>query len=448
LPINCCTGIVDHRPPGEDEMEGTSGRGASYSGYETPIGGAPDRELTQTGRGTPGGEYLRRFWQPVCYAHELTDVPLRLRILGEDLVAFRDKGGAIGLLHLHCSHRGSSLEFGIIQERGLRCCYHGRVFDVDGTVLEMPGERAFARLSKETRQGAYPTHVFGGIVFAYLGPMERIPPFPTYDKYNLPGMKLVPGPRLPFACNWVQIKENAMDPAHTAILHALEGWFASQFGKFPEITWMETPVGMAYVASRRVDDKVWIRSTDIMMPNIHSITSVFEDGQTVKDWSPPWLTMWTVPVDDDASINFCVCHIREDDTTPTEKRNYAMSYGQTPERSYAERQRIPGDYDAMTSQGPITIHEREFLGTLDQGVAMFRKLLRQGIRDVRDGKEPLGLLRSTAPAATYGNDRVVPVAAMPGDPADRDALLAFARSVGEDYLRRPPLSDATAAAKP
>ena len=96
--------------------------------------------LSRVGPGTPCGEYLRRFWQPVAFADELQDLPRALRILGEDLVIFRDRAGRVGLLQLHCSHRGTSLEFGLVSERGIRCCYHGWLYDVDGTILETPSE--------------------------------------------------------------------------------------------------------------------------------------------------------------------------------------------------------------------------------------------------------------------------------------------------------------------
>src|SRR5437667_4586697 len=99
---------------------------------------AEDQELTRVGPGTPCGEYLRRFWQPIILSEELRDLPRRLRVLGEDLVAFRDQSGAAGLLELHCPHRGTSLEFGLIGEKGIRCCYHGWLFDVDGRILETP----------------------------------------------------------------------------------------------------------------------------------------------------------------------------------------------------------------------------------------------------------------------------------------------------------------------
>ena len=419
-------------------MDGQT-NGISYAGYTTPIDGKPDVEITQTTRGTPGGEYLRRFWPPVAYEHEIEERPLRMRIMGEDLVVFKDRSGAVGVLHLHCMHRGTSLEYGRVEEHGIRCCYHGRVFDVDGRILDMPGERAADKLKNEMGQGAYPAHVFGGIVFAYMGPIEKKPPFPLYDKYFVPGMKLAPGPRLPFACNWVQVKENSMDPAHTAILHAWEGIFALEFGKFPEITWFETPVGMAYAASRRIGDKIWVRSTDVLLANIHSITSVFEDGQTLKPCAPPWITMWTVPEDDEKSHQFMLCHLTEDDRTPPEIRNRAMMWGQTPNRPYAERQKVPGDYDAMTSQGSIAPHSTEHLGTLDQGVVMFRRLLREGIRAVQAGKDPHGLHRTGQPMPTYGSDRVVPLSAMQGNPDDPNALMQFARQTAAGYLKAPPL---------
>ena len=117
-----------------------------------------DTELTQVGPGTPCGEYLRRFWQPIITSAEVQDLPRRLRILGEDLVAFRDKSGAMGLLELYCPHRGTSLEYGLVCDKGLRCCYHGWLFDVDGKILETPGEPPDSTLKDRLYHGAYPVH--------------------------------------------------------------------------------------------------------------------------------------------------------------------------------------------------------------------------------------------------------------------------------------------------
>jgi phenylpropionate dioxygenase-like ring-hydroxylating dioxygenase large terminal subunit len=152
-----------------------------------------DTKLTHIGPGTPCGEYFRRYWQPICFSDDLQDLPLRVRILGEDLVVFRDFRGQVGLLELHCPHRGTSLEYGLVSAQGIRCCYHGWRFDVDGTILETPGEPADSTLKERLCHGAYPTQEYNGMVFAYMGPPDAQPPFPTYDSFTRPGYRLMPG---------------------------------------------------------------------------------------------------------------------------------------------------------------------------------------------------------------------------------------------------------------
>ena len=140
-----------------------------FSGYYHRDVPQENEELTHIGPGTPCGEYLRRFWQPMAYSDELTDLPKKLRILGEDLVVYRDFNGDVGLLELHCAHRGTSLEFGIVCQTGIMCCYHGWRFDKDGTILETPGEPASSTLKDRLFQGAYPVHESNGLIFAYMG---------------------------------------------------------------------------------------------------------------------------------------------------------------------------------------------------------------------------------------------------------------------------------------
>ena len=118
-------------------------------------------------------------------------MPLAIRILGEDLVAFRDRGGRVGVLARHCAHRGASLEFGIISDRGLRCCYHGWLFDTDGTVLETPGEPPHSPLKDMCMQGAYPVREYRGLIFTYMGPPEQLPEFPILDTYDAPNNRMV-----------------------------------------------------------------------------------------------------------------------------------------------------------------------------------------------------------------------------------------------------------------
>jgi len=144
-----------------------------YGGYHHRHVPKEDAELTHVGPDTPCGEYMRRFWQPICFSDELHDLPRRVKILGEELVVFRNMSGTVGLLELHCPHRGSSLEFGLIDTRGIRCCYHGWLFGTDGAILETPGEPPESTLKDRLCHGAYPTYEYHGIVFAYMGPPDR-----------------------------------------------------------------------------------------------------------------------------------------------------------------------------------------------------------------------------------------------------------------------------------
>ncbi len=172
-------------------------------GYAIRIPDQEDAELTHVEPGTPCGEYLRRFWHPVAMASQLGDLPVAIRILGEDLVVFRDLSGRVGLLHKHCAHRSASLEYGRIEERGIRCCYHGWQFDVDGTILETPAEPENSPIREKFCQGAYPVHEFKGLIFAYMGPPADRPSFPYLDTLDLADHDLVPY-SIHSPCNWLQ----------------------------------------------------------------------------------------------------------------------------------------------------------------------------------------------------------------------------------------------------
>ena len=424
-------------------------RRLAYAGYQRPIAGEPDRVLTGVGRGTPGGEYQRRFWHPVALLDELGDYPLRVRALGEDLVVFRSRDGAVGVLHLHCCHRNTSLEFGLVTEHGLRCCYHGREFAPDGTMLDVPGDPAAEITRRRVSQGAYPVHILAGIVFIYMGPPDRVPVFPIFDRLTLPGVELVPGPRLPLGCNWLQIKENSQDPHHTQILHVIPqqrgmDHFADEFGNFPVLGWCESPGGMFYTAARRVGENVWVRSAETLGVGVHAISSIFESGQVRKAAGMPFITFWTLPVDDENSINFYVSHVTGDDPMPFDKRRALEIFGQYNDRPYAARQHIPGDHDAITSQGAINPHELEHLNSLDQGVVMFRRWIRRGIDAVARGEDPQGFYldqRDVPPS--FASDLVVAADAIGGDADDPACLGAFAERVARDYLAHPPLANLT-----
>lgn len=413
-----------------------------YSGYRRDPAVHIDDYLVRVGRGTPGGEYHRRFWQAVAYEYELGDVPLRTRVLGEDVVVFRDRSGQFGVLQLHCCHRNASLEFGLIEERGLRCCYHGRLFDVDGTILEMPGEPD--RMKQTISQGAYPTHRWGGIVFVYMGPLEKLPVFPTFDFMTIP-MRLEPGKRWEVECNWLQMRENTMDPAHTYTLHAIPQWrgmehFAPSFGSRPTTIFTQTRNGFMYTAARKIGDKVWIRSADTMGPNMKRVGNIFEDAQQLRDFAYPFLTVWTTPMDDEHSVTLYVSHVGENEKKPFAERRALEDFGQYNDRPYRERQWIPGDYDAQVGQGPIT-SSKQHLVSQDRGVVLFRRRIREEIAMVERGEDP-GCLYYEDPGvvASYTNDRVVPASAVEGDPDDPAVLAALSETVAQTYLEHPPLA--------
>src|SRR3989442_640677 len=142
------------------------------------------------------------------------------------------------------ARRGTSLEYGIVQARGIRCCYHGGVFDVDGRILETPGEPADSTLKQRLCHGAYRTHEFCGLVFAYMGPPDARPVFPMYDTFDVPGLELHPAAQFLLPCNWLQVKDNSMDPVHTSFLHAISSGyhFTEAFGELAELEWQ----GIAY----------------------------------------------------------------------------------------------------------------------------------------------------------------------------------------------------------
>ncbi len=401
----------------------------AYSAYHHRARPPVDEELTRVGPGTPCGEYLRRFWQPVVLASELGEVPRRLRILGEDLVAFRDKSGAIGLLEMHCPHRGTSLEFGLVGDKGIRCCYHGWLFDVDGTILETPGEPADSTLKDRLCHGAYPVREHAGLVFAYMGPPDKEPDFPILDTFDLPGFRQAARAPTLWECNWLQVKENSMDPAHLAFLHVLPGseGFTDDFKELGVWDWMETPVGMVYIDTRRQGDRVWVRVADFILPNIHQFPPNADPMALRNSINRPQATTWAVPLDDTHTMQIGYYRAPEG----REPRRGA-GFGQDATRPYEERQRVPGDYDAQVSiHGGVARHGLEHLATTDRGIIMMRNMIRRGIRTVGNGEElESPMLRNGAPVPTYSHDRVVAgIAPAPTPHDDRQLLLKVARNV-------------------
>ena len=416
-----------------------------------------DKYLTHVGPGTPAGEYLRRFWQPVAYSDELKDLPLRVAIMGEELALFRDGRGDVGLLELHCSHRGTSLEFGLIEEQGIRCCYHGWLFDTVGRILDTPLEPPNSTLKDRLCHGAYPVREYSGMVFAYMGPPDKMPELPILDLYELPGYTLeraeFPDTRTILPCNWLQIVDNFLDPLHEEVLHAsISGtqFYSKENRPLKELAilgqgdFVETPNGIMTLDIRRVDDCVWVRNIEYIYPNIAVLGETLEfpprfepDQREIHE--VPHLINWAVPVDDTNTLRFAFVRTAIGEPNAWLTEPFAAIASGRGGRSYEDQQRTPGDYEAQVSQRPIARHGLEHLGVEDRGVTMYRREIRKAIRSVEHGQDPPGVSREPGKILpTYGGDTVLRVPSASTEEEDRTLVLKVGREMAERYVENPP----------
>ena len=227
--------------------------------------GAPLNELAQVGQGTPYGEVLRRYWQPIALVGDATTRPMKVKVLGEELILFRTRKGRPGLLHPRCTHRGASLYFGGVEDDGIRCSYHGWVFDAEGRTLEQPCEPEMGLHRDRMRQPWYPVQEQYGLIWVYMGPPDKKPLLPRYDTFeNLAEDEVLiaddngvggGGPSL-LDFNWLQHWENVMDPFHVPILHARfsGNQFTPEMAIIPEVTFEYTPRGVRSVQHRGLGD--------------------------------------------------------------------------------------------------------------------------------------------------------------------------------------------------
>lgn len=440
----------------QDEVK-AQGRVLPFSGYYRTSVPLADAEITSSGPGTPLGEYIRRFWQPVCFSSQLKDVPHPIRILGEDLVAFRDGSGEVGVLHRHCLHRGASLEFGIIQEHGIRCAYHGAQFAADGTLLDLPCERdRGTRLKQRLAQGAYPAFERDGLVFAYMGPPEDQPPFMEYDAFaKQDGLKLLPFSNV-FPANWLQTIDNIADQMHTSVLHNPELLYGGKvpdgiewehmalkyFATVPVLDYMaiRSGTGMAFIAGRRVSNsRVWIRINDLIVPNVSQHASLFEDGSKRRIFHRVHMSRWYVPVDDQNSIiyGWRMFGPAIDEHGKGVESNVGwdkMDFlgGQVGDRPYDVARRLPGDWEIITSQRSIAVHALENPIESDVGVYLFRKLLRDAIRGTNSQADAKQMHSTSIAGRTnycYTQNNVLDVRALPDPLEDAAMIKRLGRSI-------------------
>jgi phenylpropionate dioxygenase-like ring-hydroxylating dioxygenase large terminal subunit len=409
-----------------------------FDGYRSPHGLTEDADLMRVGRGTPMGELLRRYWQPIAYECEVGDLPLRIRIMGEDLVLFRTGAGDYGLVEQRCSHRGASLEYGVISERGLRCAYHGFHYAVDGTILEIGAGAPLANGGKICH-GAYPLVVFHELIFAYMGPPERIPPFPMLDLFDHPHIAVEPGPERTgiLDCNWLQISENGQDPVHTAFLHAIvtgtQRGFSDEMGIIPIMQWVQNETGMHYIAARRKGDLVWFRVNDKLIPNSGLIPADDERATKPNVSQRPFTMTWVVPIDDENSKRLYVMF--NDKRNPLRDGQRKRGFAQANDRPYEAAQRHPGDYEMMASQGRIAVHAYEHLTSTDYGVLALRQLLRDNARAVAEGRDPAGIVRDpNHRIRTRGQNTVLHIPPAPTPEEDVAMLKRIGREVADGDL--------------
>ena len=422
----------------------------TYAGYRQALDPPGiDDELARVGPGTPCGEFFRRYWQPVAIADDVGDLPVPVRILGEDLILFRTTEGAFGLVHKHCPHRRASLAFGKCEARGIRCCYHGWLFAPDGEILETPGEADDAEpaidVRARTRLGAYPVHVYGGLVFAYLGPPDEQPPFPEYDASFVPGIT-TRNYRIDYACNWLQVLDAIMDPIHTSFLHSQNAGaqFSEGMAEIGELEIFERGLQFLGSNTRRVGDHVWVRVNELILPNFTQAGAAFQaDGTRPHYFGRSSFTRWVVPVDDSSCMTLAWANFG-DRGDPLEYNSQEgcelIEQGEIVDRPWEERQRRPADAEAVEGMGPISAHKGENLMPTDRGVALYRRRIRRLVRDLAEGKPmPRPQQVRDEPVRTYGQDSVLNMPMTGNGADDRRFLKGLGRQVMNMQFEAEPL---------
>jgi nitrite reductase/ring-hydroxylating ferredoxin subunit len=352
--------------------------------------------LTQVGAGTPMGELMRRYWHPIGLTSDAGRTPKQVRILGEDLILFRDFSGKAGLVYQHCAHRGASLFYGKVEAQGIRCCYHGWLFDVQGHCLEQPCEPGGGQACDKVRQPWYPVQEQYGLIWAYMGPPDKKPVLPKYecletldsgefleaDDHSIGGG----GPQI-IDCNWLQHYENLVDPFHVVILHSsFSGTqFVEQMALMPKVRWETAEQSVRTISNRTTaDGKTLHRISEAGLPTLRIIPN-----PKIGRYGMVESLGWILPLDDEHFRIYVVGRVRE--KGELHKMRSRLNGKLWEELSPEEHQQFPGDYEAMTSQGKTAKHSEEFLATSDMGIVKLRRLLEAQLTAISEGKDPAGV---------------------------------------------------------
>lgn len=390
--------------------------------------------ITKVGPDDGAGKVLRRYWQPAALTVELEgDRPVAaVRLMGEDLVLFRDNEGELGLIGRQCPHRGADLCYGRREDNGIRCPFHGWHFDRTGQCVEQPGEPEESRMHEQISVPSYPVVEKNGIIFAYMGPGDP-PPFPALDCFAAPDTHVFAFKGL-WECNWLQAMEVGIDPAHASFLHRFlededpEDSYGKQFRDKaantemtmtqllreyprPEIKVEETDFGMRLIALRHLDDgRTHVRVTNQIFPE--AICIPISNEMIITQWHVPvddencyWYSMFTsfgAPVNKDLMREQRMKEHRLPDYAPL--KNKRNNYGYDPAEQARETYTGMGmdinvhDQWAVESPGPIFDRTKEHLGKTDVGVIKYRKILREAIASIDENGDALKMQNGSTAA--------------------------------------------------
>ena len=385
-----------------------------------------NERLVRVGPGQPAGELFRRYWQPALLSSEVQEkdcVPVRVRLLGEDLVAFRDTNGHVGLVDAHCPHRGAPMFYGRNENCGLRCIYHGWKFDVDGKCVEQPTE-VDERIKENIKIKAYPTHESGGVIWTYMGPPEEKPQPPKYEWLQAPETHRFIS-RGEQQCNYLQALEGGLDTAHVSYLHNDRYDDPNQLvvrDSAPRIEIYPTDYGYSYTSTRSAGDNLqFVRIYQYLMPFQQMRPNLFylfghgeyEEIPTLRGhlWAPmddehTNVYNWMYTYDD--STPFTQEYLEEEETkyghgpddfipgTFKFKRN--VSNNHLTDRQAQKEGSATGIYGVnaqdcaiQEGMGPIADRSNEMLGNSDKAIIMMRRLLSEAISEVEKGNRPKGV---------------------------------------------------------
>ena len=364
-----------------------------------------NERLTRVGSGTPMGELMRRYWHPIAAASELDVNPTKqVRLLGEDLVLFKDKSGTLGLIYSRCPHRRVNLIYGIPEEEGLRCPYHGWVYNSAGQCIEQPYEETEdpdGRFKDKITTPAYKVQNLSGLIFAYLGP-DPAPIIPEWDLFAFKNVYRDIGACV-IPCNWLQVMENSVDPVHAEWTH---GWFANYVNERKGQTDAVRPIpphkkiGFDVfehgIIKRRVlegqdeQGSNWTVGHPLVFPNFlkvggYQYRTPIDDTHTLHIWYTTYAPAAGEMVPDDAAIPFYQVPMPSLDES---------GHPSWTDLDYAAGQ----DLIMWETQGPVADRSEENLGRSDKGVILLRQLLRDNLDKVARGEDPMNVFRDPAKA--------------------------------------------------